>query len=175
MTTLSDVTSVNVALLVVRVIFGLYLAAHGAQKLLGWFGGPGLDAVASGFDSMGFRPGRVFAAVASLTEITGGLLLALGFLGPIGPALAISVMIVAIVSVHWKKGFFTANGGIEMPLLFATAALALLLIGPGTFSLDSLLGIAPLSTPAFRCGVLAIAVLGAVGNLIARRPAASAA
>jgi putative oxidoreductase len=170
MTTLSDVSMLSAGLLVVRLVLGLLLAAHGAQKLLGWFGGPGLAAVAGGFDSMGFRPGRLFAAVASLTEISAGLLLALGFLGPIGPALAISVMIVAMGSVHWKNGMFAANNGIEVPLLYATGAAALLLTGPGEFSLDAILGLGSLLTPVLQVTLLIIGVLGGLVNLLARRP-----
>ena len=160
----------SVGLLLVRLVFGLLLAAHGTQKLFGWFGGPGLAAISGGFDSMGFRPGRLFASVASLTEITAGLLLALGFLGPVGPALAISVMIVAMGSVHWKNGVFAANNGIEVPLLYATAAAALLLIGPGACSLDAILGLGALSTPTVQVTVLIIGVLGGFANLLARRP-----
>jgi putative oxidoreductase len=171
MTTISEVSMLSIGLLLVRLVFGLLLAAHGAQKLLGWFGGPGLAAVAGGFGSMGFRPGRLFAAVASLTEITAGLLLVLGFLGPIGPALAISVMIVAMGSVHWKNGVFAANNGVEVPLLYATAATALALIGPGACSLDVILGLGALSTPTVQITVLVVGVLGGFVNLLARRPA----
>ena len=78
----------NVGLLVARVVFGLTMSAHGAQKLFGWFGGHGLAGTGQFFDSVGFRPGRVMAAVAGLSEVTSGLLIALGLLGPVGPAAA---------------------------------------------------------------------------------------
>lgn len=112
------------------------MAAHGAQKLLGWFGGHGPAGTAGFLEQLGFRPGRVFAALAAGTEIVSGLLVALGFLGPVGPALLLSVMIVAGISVHWKHGLFAQANGIELALLYAAVALALALTGPGLFSLD---------------------------------------
>src|SRR3954470_7218338 len=99
-----DSGSFSAGLLVIRVIFGLLMAAHGTQKLFGWFGGYGLAGTGGFFEQIGFRPGKAFAAAAAASEVTGGILLALGFLGPIGPALIISVMIVAAVSVHWSHG-----------------------------------------------------------------------
>src|SRR5687768_44161 len=87
--------ALSTGLLVARLVFGLSLSAHGAQKLLGWFGGYGLNATGEFFTQIGFRPGRTFAAIASLTEVVAGLLIAVGLLGPIGPALMLSVMIVA--------------------------------------------------------------------------------
>src|SRR5215210_2975452 len=139
--TLSPQT-LSIGLLLTRVVIGLVMAAHGAQKLFGWFGGYGLSKTGEFFAHLGFRPGRAFAAVASVTEITSGLLVALGLLGPIGPALMISVMIVAMITVHWEHGLFAGNNGIEVPLLYATVALGLGLIGYGSYSLDAWLGIA---------------------------------
>src|SRR5262245_37076915 len=125
-------------LLLARLVFGLVMAAHGAQKLFGWFGGYGLAGTGGFFASLGFRPGRLFAAADGLSEFSGGLLIALGLLGPVGPALVLSVMIVAAVTVHVKNGLFAQNNGIEVPLLYATAAVALALTGPGAFSIDAL-------------------------------------
>src|SRR5882762_5345515 len=92
-----DPVLLNLGLLLIRVIFGLTMVAHGAQKLFGWFGGYGLAGTGGFFEQLGFRPGRLFAALASVTELGAGLLIALGFLGPVGPALLLSVMIVAAV------------------------------------------------------------------------------
>src|SRR5437870_9117397 len=128
----------NEGLLVARLIFGLVMAAHGAQKLFGWFGGYGIAGTGNFFESIGFRPGRLFAALAGLGEFGGGLLLALGFLGPIGPALILSVMIVAAVTSHLGKGLFAMNGGIEVPLLYAAVSTGLALTGPGRYSVDAL-------------------------------------
>src|ERR1700676_3808151 len=106
----------DTGLLIGRVVFGLLMAAHGTQKLFGWFGGYGLAGTGGFFESLGFRPGRFFAALASSAELVGGTMVALGFLGPIGPALMLSVMIVAAASVHWHHGLFAASNGIEVPL-----------------------------------------------------------
>ena len=165
MQTAVDVATVATGLLVARIVLGLLMAAHGSQKLLGWFGGHGLGATAGFFESMGFRPGKLFATVASATELASGVLLALGFLGPVGPALMISVMIVAAASVHWRNGLFAMSNGIEVPLLYATGALALALTGPGRYSLDAALGLGTLSRPAVAGIALALGILG--GNLVA--------
>src|ERR1041384_2479683 len=109
----------NEALLLLRLVFGVVLAAHGAQKLFGWFGGYGIAGTGGFMESLGFRPGRLFATAAGFGEFASGVLIALGFLGPIGPALMLSVMIVAAVSVHLKGGLFAQNSGIEVPLLYA--------------------------------------------------------
>ena len=158
-------------LLLARLVIGLLMAAHGTQKLFGWFGGYGLDGTGGFFETLGFRPGRFFAATASLGELAGGILVAAGFLGPIGPALMLAVMIVAAVSVHWSHGVFAANNGIELPLLYATGAVTLALTGFGRFSLDALLGLTALWTPLITWSILAIAVIGAAANLAIRRRA----
>jgi putative oxidoreductase len=164
----------NEGLLLARLVFGLLMAAHGSQKLFGWFGGHGLTAVGNMFVSLGFRPGRLFAAAAAVGESAGGLLIAFGLLGPVGPALMLSVMIVAAVSVHWRHGLFAMSNGIEVPLLYAAAAVTLALTGPGRYSLDALLGLTSLRTPEVAWSALAIAIVGGVGNLAIRRAPAPA-
>jgi putative oxidoreductase len=89
----------------------------------------------------------------------------------VGPALVLSVMIVAAGSVHWKNGLFAATNGIEVPLLYATGAAALALAGPGPFSLDTVLGIDHTWAPALKVAALAVAVVGGVVNLQARSSA----
>lgn len=168
MVSLIDGATLSGGLLVARLVLGFLMVAHGTQKLFGWFGGYGLAGTAGFFESMGFRPGRVFVAAASLAEITGGLLLALGFLGPVGPALMISVMIVAAVTVHWNKGLLATSNGIELPLLYAAGALALALTGPGAFSLDAILGLESLWTPGIVWASIALGVAGGVINLALR-------
>ena len=168
-TALISPTTLDTGLLILRLALGLYMAAHGAQKLLGWFGGYGLNATGEFMVQLGFKQGRTFATLASVTEVASGLLLALGFLGPVGPALMISVMIVAAVTVHLKNGAFSQNGGIELPVLYAVGALALGLTGPGRFSLDAILGLAPLSAPPIAYAALAAGILGGLAPLAARR------
>jgi putative oxidoreductase len=161
--------ALDLGLLIARLVFGLILSAHGAQKLFGWFGGYSLTATGGFFEQLGFRPGRVFAAIAVLTEIVAGLLITFGLLGPVGPALMVSVIIVAAVAVHWTHGFFATTNDIELPLLYATVAIVLALTGPGLFSLDALLGLEALWSSAFAAAALAVGVIGGIGNLAARR------
>ena len=161
---------VDVGLFVARIVFGLMIAAHGAQKLFGWFGGYGLAAVTGYFETLGFKPGRPFAFVAAASEVIGGLLVALGLFGPIGPALMLAVMIVAAFSVHWANGLFATANGIELPLLYATAAVTLTLTGFGAHSLDALLGFSSLSAPPVAWGALVVGIVGGLVNLAIRRP-----
>jgi putative oxidoreductase len=159
----------DAGLLIGRLVFGGLMAAHGAQKLFGWFGGYGLTAVGGYFEALGFRPGRFFALAASVSELAGGLLLAAGLLGPIGPALIVAVMIVAAISVHWQHGVFAQSNGIEVPLLYGALAIAVGLTGPGAFSLDATLGLTGLWTPSIVYGALVAGVVGGLANLALRR------
>src|SRR5258706_7348982 len=156
----------DLGLLIARVVLGVLMAGHGSQKLFGWFGGYGLAGTGGFFEGLGFKPGKLFAGAASVGEVLSGLLIALGLFGPVGPALMLSVMIVAAVSVHWNKGIFATSNGIELPLLYATAAITFALTGPGRFSIDALLGLGSLWTPAIVAGVLAAGVVGGVVNLL---------
>ncbi|MDP9202579.1 MAG: DoxX family protein [Gemmatimonadota bacterium] len=170
----TDLQTLSIGLLIARVAIGLLMAAHGTQKLLGWFGGYGLNKTGEFFVQLGFQPGRAFAAAASLTEITSGLLVALGFLGPIGPALMISVMIVAAITVHWGHGLLSTSNGIELPLVYAAAAFGLALTGYGLYSLDAWLGIANRWTTTGTLIVLAVGIVGGFANLaLRRRPTAT--
>lgn len=170
----ADLAAVSAGLLVGRLVLGLLMAAHGTQKLFGWFRGHGLAGTGGFFESLGFRPGRAFAAAAALTEIGGGLLVALGFLGPVGPALIISVMLVAALTVHWGHGLLSTSNGIEVPLLYAAGGLALALTGYGAYSADALLGLESLWTPSVVWTVVGLGIGGGIATLFARRAAAPA-
>jgi len=165
----------DTGLLVIRLVFGAVMAAHGTQKLFGWFGGYGLSGTGGFFEGLGFRPGRLFAAIAGLAETFGGLLLALGFLEPLAAMAIISVMVTAIGSVHWGNGLFAATNGIEVPLLYASAAAGLALAGPGAYSFDALFGLVALWSSGVGLLAVGIGVIGGLANLGLRRPLKQAA
>jgi putative oxidoreductase len=164
-----DLPTLGLGLLIARVLVGLPMAAHGTQKLFGWFGGYGLGPTGEFMVQLGFNQGRVFAAMASIIEITSGLLVALGFLGPVGPALMISVMLVAVITVHWKNGLFASKNGIEIPLLYASAALVFAVVGYGPYSLDAMTGMHDPWVPSYTWTVIAIGILGALANVALSR------
>ncbi len=126
----------DLALLILRVTIGLLFAAHGAQKLFGWFGGKGLKKWAATLQQLGMAPGGFWAAINALAEFLGGLLLILGVLTPVACAALISTMIVAIVKVHWTKGLWNRDGGYEFPLTLLVTALTIGLSGPGAYTLN---------------------------------------
>src|SRR2546426_9380289 len=130
----------SIGLLILRLVVGLSLAAHGAQKLFGWFGGYGLAGTGQFLEQLGFRPGRLQAAQAGLAEVVGGLFLAAGFLTPAAAAAVVAVMLVAAVSVHVEKGFFAHNGGYEYTPVPARASVPVGVTGPRGVSLDQALG-----------------------------------
>ena len=130
----------DVAFLIVRIVVGLGLAAHGAQKLFGWFGGHGVAGTGQFFEGLGFRPGRMFALAAGVGEFGGGLLTFLGLWGALGPAVIVMVMLTAVLAVHVGKGYFTNDGGPELPLLYIAGALAVAFAGAGEYSLDRVFG-----------------------------------
>jgi putative oxidoreductase len=163
----------GIGLLLLRLAVGLTMAAHGTQKLFGWFGGHGLKGTGGFLESLGFRPGRRHALMAGLAEAGGGLLLATGLVTPLGAALIVSVMLVAVATVHGKNGFFATSGGYEYNLVLAGAALALAFIGPGAVSLDALAGFS-LSGPGWGLAALAVALAGASVQLAQRRVTAPA-
>jgi putative oxidoreductase len=160
----------DIGLLLLRLVVGTTLAAHGAQKLFGWFGGPGLAGAAVGFEGLGFTPGRRHALMAGIVEVGGGLLLALGLATPLAAAVVASVMIVAAVSAHLPRGFFAQNGGFEYPLVLGAAGLTAAFTGAGALSADALLGW-QLAGAQWGAVALAVAVIGAAGQLVQRRTA----
>jgi putative oxidoreductase len=158
----------DIAFLIVRIVVGLGLAAHGAQKLFGWFGGHGIAGTGQYFESLSFRPGRAFAVAAGLGEFGGGLLTFLGLWGALGPALIVLVMLTAVLVVHLGKGYFTSDGGPELPLLYIAGALAVAFAGSGAYSLDRAFGLTFLTATIQIWYAIAAAVLVALLNAAVR-------
>jgi putative oxidoreductase len=130
----------NLAALLLRVVLGGLLAGHGAQKLFGSFNGPGLEGTAGFMEMLGLKPGRPWAILAGLSEFGGGVLTVLGFLYPLGPLGVIGSMAMASATAHRDKPIWVTEGGPELPVTNIAAATALLLNGPGKYSLDRALG-----------------------------------
>jgi putative oxidoreductase len=124
-----------------RAVVGGLFAAHGTQKLFGWFGGPGLEGTSGMMESLELRPGRRNALAVSLAETGGGTLLVLGAFTPVAAAALTGSMVTAIRKVHFAKGFFNMNGGYEFNLALIAVLAALVDGGPGAPSVDSALGI----------------------------------
>lgn len=165
----------DIALLVLRVVVGALFIGHGAQKLLGWFGGHGLDGTGGYFESIGFRPGRASALLAGAAEAGGGLLLLLGLFTPLAATAIVGVMVVAGVSQHLSNGVWNADGGYELNLVFATAAFTLAAV-PGEISLDSALGFADEGVWGIEwaIGALLLGIVLAGGRLATRSTPATA-
>ena len=119
----------EVALSIVRIMLGIIFTVHGAQKVFGLFGGPGLEGFAQWAGSVGISSTLAYAA--SFTELLGGLLLLTGIAAEIGGLLAIGVMLGAIYFIHGKNGFFIQNGGYEYALSLLVFSLAIVIGGPG--------------------------------------------
>ncbi|BCB02836.1 DoxX family protein [Bacillus sp. KH172YL63] len=126
-------------LLIIRLVVGLTFAAHGTQKLFGWFGGHGLEGTGGFFDSVGIKPGKTMALMAGISEVLGGLLFAAGLLTPFAALVIICTMIVAILKVHGPNGYWVTQNGAEYNVMLIVVTLGVALIGAGTFSLDALL------------------------------------
>lgn len=158
----------DTGLLILRVTTGGLLAAHGSQKLLGWFNGPGFKGFAGFMESMGLKPGTTWATAGAAGEFGGGVLNTLGLLHPLGPMGMIGAMIMATAKAHWGKPIWSSAGGPELPVTDIASALSITLTGPGRFSLDRLFGIRLPRALVIAAAVLEIIVL-ALG--IRSRPA----
>lgn len=129
-------TRAGYGLAIVRIIAGLTFAAHGSQKLFGWFGGHGLAGVAQWMESIGLAPGYLMALLAGSAEFFAGLALIIGLLARPAAAVLAVTMLVAIVTVHLSNGFFMSNNGYEFALALLAISLAVLVEGAGKLSLD---------------------------------------
>lgn len=163
--TVTSVISTDLALALVRAVVGLVIAAHGAQKVLGVWGGPGLAGWTQGVTRMGMRPAAFWAWVSAFAELAGGIAFAFGFLLPIVAAALSIQMGVAIARAHWGKGFWNSRGGIEFPFTLGAVAAINGVAEPGAYSLDRALGL-----PAMGAGVyVAVLVVGVVAYLAGAR------
>ena len=133
-----DADSVNLGMLLLRVLIGLTFAAHGYGK---FFKGGKIPGTAGWFDSMGMRPGKVHALAAATTEMASGIMLALGLLTPLAAMAMVAVMVVAGYTVHRENGFFIVGEGWEYTFVVAVIAVAVATVGPGEYSLDEVIGL----------------------------------
>jgi putative oxidoreductase len=128
------------ALFLLRAVIGVLFIGHGAQKVLGKFGGYGPEGTGQFFDSIGLKPGKAMALAAGGTEMGGGALLTLGLATPAAQAGLTSVMAAAVWTVHKDKGVWVSEGGYEYNLVLVAALFALTAAGPGALSFDEALG-----------------------------------
>jgi len=163
--------TLGLGLLIIRLVAGLTIAAHGAQKLFGWFGGPGLAKLEQGFRNQGYKPAWLWVFFVILGELGGGLSLALGFLTPLGTAGMFGAMFMAIAKSHWKNGFWNSKRGIEYPLMLLTMAVGIGLTGPGLYSLDAIFGIALPGTLLFVVLALAALIVDVIGLIVTHQAA----
>jgi putative oxidoreductase len=159
--------TIDFSLLILQVGVGLIFAAHGAQKVFGWWGGPGLAGWEGAMEQMGFRPARLFAITSAFAELGGGLLLAVGLLTPLAAALLVAQAVVIVGQVHWSNGFFNARSGIEFPLLLGLGAVAVGLGGGSALAVDPLIGFA--LEPAARVAVVTGGMIAGVVALAVPR------
>ena len=150
----------DLARLILRLVFGGLVAGHGAQKLFGWFEGPGLGGTEKMMSSMGLKPADKWAMAAAGSEFAGGALTALGFLSPLGSLAVIAPMTVAATTVHADKPIWASKGGAELPVTNLAIAGALFLAGPGVLSLDTVLRT---RVPWWLSG---LAILGTAGGIM---------
>jgi amino acid transporter len=129
-------------LLVMRLILGWVFIYHGSQKLFGAFGGYGLKGTGGYMASLGLHPGLLWATVGGLIEFVGGIGMLAGLGARIWGLLQFGDMLVAILAVNWANGLISekAAGGFEINLALGALALAIVVLGPGGWSLDRLLG-----------------------------------
>ena len=131
----------RLAVLILRLFLGFAFMMHGSQKLLGAFGGGGVSDVAGMLGRLGIEPSHLWAWVVSITEFVGGVCLFFGFLTRFWAAGLVIDMAVAVVKVNLVNGFFAVKNGVELPLTFGVIALVILLMGPGSMSMDRAIGI----------------------------------
>jgi putative oxidoreductase len=153
----------TVGRLLARVTIGGLFAAHGTQKLFGWFGGPGVEGAGEMMEKLELEPPKRNAVAAGTAETAAGVLLALGALTPLAASLITSTMITAIRKVHGSEGPWNTEGGYEYNVALIAAVAALVETGPGSPSVDSALSI---EAKGSKWAVAALAA-GAAGSTLA--------
>ncbi|MHB0882995.1 DoxX family protein [Paenibacillus sp. SEL1] len=126
-------------LLLIRLVVGLLLVGHGAQKLFGWFGGYGPKGTGGWMESIGIKPGVFMAVSAGLMELLGGALFAVGLLTPLAALLITATMLGAIFKVHGQNGIWATANGYEYPLVLIAVVIGIALTGAGSYSIDAIL------------------------------------
>lgn len=129
----------DVGLFIIRVVIGILMIGHGAQKLFGMFGGYGVKGTAGWMESLGLKPGVIMAVGAGITELVGGVLFTIGLWTWVGAILLIIPMIMAIAKVHGANGVWATQNGYEYNVVLIAVALGVALIGAGEISIDALL------------------------------------
>jgi putative oxidoreductase len=162
------VTAIDIGILIVRLAVGLTFAAHGAQKVFGWWAGPGFGGWTGAMTRMGLRPAPLWAALSAGVELVGGALVILGFLTPIASALVVAQSVYIVLRVHLPKGFWNKNGGIEFPLQLLAGALLIAASGPGAIAIDPAIGVD--LAVSWRAAIHVVAVLGALATMAIPRP-----
>ena len=160
-------------LLLIQVVVGALVAGHGAQKLFGAFGGPGLEGFGGFLGSLGLRPAGPLAFAAGASEFVGGLLLALGLATPLAALLIVAVMVVAARTAHVGKGVWAGDGGWELNLTYGVVALGLAANGAGSWSLDAVIGW-DVAGVLWAVGALVLGVAGGLSVLVLGRDRRSA-
>lgn len=162
-----------IGLLIIRVVIGLTMAGHGAQKVFGWWSGPGIKGWTAGMNRMRMRPAATWAWTSALAELVGGVLLALGLLTPLACAAVAASMLVAMALVHWPKGFWNSKGGYEFNLSILSAVIGLAFTGAGAISLDAAIGLR-YPEPVTLIALAILVGLGVAAALLTRAPQAAA-
>jgi putative oxidoreductase len=163
----------DIGLLILRIVVGLTMAGHGAQKAFGWWKGSGRAGWYAVMVRMGFRPANAWGLVSIGAELVGGILFAIGLLTPVAAMALIGQSVVIIFKAHWSRGFWGRDGGYEFPLSLVAGVVAIIGTGAGALSLDSALGLD--YSVVVRAALLAIGVLGGGAAILVSRvaPAAS--
>jgi putative oxidoreductase len=152
----------DIAMLVLRVGIGTIFVAHGLQKLLGWWGGPGWEGWKGFIGYLGLKPPLFWASISLVAELGGGLALIAGLIVPLAAAGLAAQSITLLIKVHWPNGFWSPAGGIEFPIALLVGAFAVQVLGPGSWALDAYLPVDVLYEPSVSWVTLGLAVAGAL-------------